>query len=53
MFLKNRNWLREQDLNLRPLADNKSEPKGDCFFDVFKESGLVAGAGFEPATFRG
>jgi hypothetical protein len=62
-LLKNRNWLREQDLNLRPFADNKSEPKGDCVFDVFdvidvidvidvfKESGLVAGAGFEPTTF--
>jgi hypothetical protein len=57
MFLKNRNWLREQDLNLRPFADNKSEPKGDCVIDVidvidvFKESELVAGAGFEPTTF--
>jgi hypothetical protein len=36
--LKNRNWLREQDLNLRPFADNKSEPEGDCVFDVTEES---------------
>jgi hypothetical protein len=53
MLLKNRNWLREQDLNLRPFADNKSEPEGDCVFDVTEESELVAGAGFEPTTFRG
>jgi hypothetical protein len=55
-LLKNRNWLREQDLNLRPFADNKSEPKGNYVFDVFdvfKESELVAGAGFEPTNFRG
>jgi hypothetical protein len=51
MLLKNRNWLREQDLNLRPFADNKSEPEGDCVFDVTEESELVAGAGFEPTTF--
>jgi hypothetical protein len=55
MFLKNRDWLREQDLNLRPFSDNKSEPKGDYVFDVidvFKKSELFAGAGFEPTTFR-
>jgi hypothetical protein len=34
-------------------ANNNSEPKGDCVFDVTEESELVAGAGFEPMTFRG
>jgi hypothetical protein len=29
-------WLREQDFHLRPLADNKSEPKGDYAFNFWK-----------------
>ncbi|WP_148285887.1 hypothetical protein [Paraglaciecola psychrophila] len=37
-------WLREQDLNLRPFADNKSEPKGDCVFDVFDVLKIGIGA---------
>jgi hypothetical protein len=40
MALKNR-LVAGQDLNLRPFANNKSEPEGDCVFyvcDVFKES---------------